>query len=39
MTGRPFLGLVIWLIMDVAGMPAAAADELRRAFARPQHEQ
>ena len=38
-------GVLVWqeqvvqLIMDVAGMPAAAADELRRAFARPQHDQ
>ena len=38
-------GVIVWqeqvvqLIMDVAGMSAAAADELRRAFARPQQEQ
>ena len=38
-------GVIVWqeqvvqLIMDVAGMPAAEADTLRRAFARPQQEQ
>ena len=38
-------GVIVWqeqvvqLIMDVAGMSAAAADELRRAFTRPQSEQ
>ncbi len=37
-------GVIVWqeqvvqLIMDVAGMTAAEADELRRAFARPQGE-
>ena len=37
-------GVIVWqeqvvqLIMDVAGMTAAEADELRRAFARPQSE-
>ena len=37
-------GVIIWqeqvvqLVMDVAGMTAAEADELRRAFARPQGE-
>ena len=38
-------GVIVWqeqvvqLIMDVAGMSAAEADTLRRAFARPQSEQ
>ena len=38
-------GVIVWqeqvvqLIMDVAGMSAAEADTLRRAFARPQQEQ
>ena len=37
-------GVIVWqeqvvqLVMDVAGMTAAEADELRRAFARPQSE-
>ena len=37
-------GIIVWqeqvvqLIMDVAGMTAAQADELRRAFARPNGE-
>ena len=37
-------GVIVWqeqvvqLIMDVAGMTAAEADELRRAFARPRNE-
>ena len=37
-------GVIVWqeqvvqLVMDVAGMTAAEADELRRAFARPQGE-
>ena len=38
-------GVIVWqeqvvqLIMDVAGMSAAEADEVRRAFARPNNEQ
>ena len=38
-------GVIVWqeqvvqLIMDVAGMTAAEADEVRRAFARPNNEQ
>ena len=37
-------GIIVWqeqvvqLIMDVAGMSAAQADEIRRAFAKPNNE-